>query len=167
MPLMTPTQRTAGALAFLLLGYVFLGTLFDSYLNARQIVTPRVATWATVALVAGWCAVSLWLRFLPFPWIVFRGPQVQQVWVRRLGIQPTMFVAGVVLLLWMPPLVELGFPSPRQSFTRADREKIVSLLKAAPQPREEVQIGCPPTEEDACLVAGQLLQLFTHAGWVV
>lgn len=160
---MTATQRTVAALAMFLLGWLALGSMADSYLNARQLMTPGRAGWATAALVLGWCLVSLQVRVRPFPWIV-RGPAgVQQVLIRRLGIHPTMFVLGMVALLWFAALS----PGPRRMLSKPESERFVAALKAAPEPREEVRLGCPPADEDACLVAGQLLRLFRQAGWVV
>ena len=71
-------------------------------------------------------------------------------------------------------IVSLGYvafeilrPTPRTRFTRAEQGRLTSLLKSAPEPREKIQLGCPPTDEDACLVAGQLLRVFAGAGWAV
>jgi len=67
---------------------------------------------------------------------------------------------GLTIVIWL-------WPAPRTKFTRAEQERMTSLLKKAPQPHEPIQLGCPDTDDDACLVAGQLVNVFTGAGWDV
>ena len=75
------------------------------------------------------------------------------------------FVTVLVAILTLAHY--LWWPSPRWNLTTADQERMVALLSEAPEPREDVRLACPPTDEDACLVAGQLLQIFKSAGWEV
>ena len=111
----------------------------------------------------GWAALSIRLRVKPFPWIVFTPSGTQQAIVRRLGLHPTMFVLGMVALLWVAALL----PAQRRLLSKPESERFVEALKSASLPHQEVQLGCPLADEDACLVAGQLLRLFRRAGWVV
>jgi hypothetical protein len=156
-------QRTVAGVAALLLGWVFVGTLAESYLNVREFVTPARAGWATAALILGWCAVNLRARRVPFPWIVFADGEPHPVFIRRLGLHPTAVVAGMIALLW----VAVFYPGPRQHLTRRDLERFTDALRSVPQPRGSVRLGCPPADEDACLLAGQLLRAFRAAGWEV
>lgn len=45
--------------------------------------------------------------------------------------------------------------------------EFVKALKAAPEPREAIRLGCPGADETACVLAGDFLELFNEAGWIV
>lgn len=51
--------------------------------------------------------------------------------------------------------------------TAEQQTQFVSLLKEQQQSREEIRLGCAAGSEEACVLAGQFLNLFLEAGWVV
>ena len=56
--------------------------------------------------------------------------------------------------------VDLGLGS-------ANADRFVNYLKTVPEPRERIRLGCAAADERACVLAGQLLDLFNRAGWTV
>jgi hypothetical protein len=62
---------------------------------------------------------------------------------------------------------EKGSRQGRGRLTAEQQAQFVSLLKVQQQPREEIGLGCAAFSEEACVLAGQLLNVFREAGWVI
>lgn len=66
-------------------------------------------------------------------------------------------------------LVVSFLPSwPAQSILSPDRKReFIQTLAACPTPREQIRLSCPAADEQACILAGGLLELFSAADWNV
>jgi len=57
----------------------------------------------------------------------------------------------------------------QSSYRLTVEQKIIftEMLKKAKEPKEVIKLGCAGGDEDACVFAGQLFDLFREAGWLV
>lgn len=86
---------------YILGGFLALGALLDSVANAISLLTPLVASIGTACIVLVWVLAHIILPSHPLPWVF----GTQRIGVKKLGIQPTAFAVGMVLLLWMPSVI--------------------------------------------------------------
>jgi hypothetical protein len=96
-----PHQRVIKIIRYTLWGFVALGAVLDSVANAISLLTPLVASIGTACILLLWLLACIILPSHPLPWVF--GNQLLPV--RKLGIQPTAFAVGMVLLLWMPTVI--------------------------------------------------------------
>jgi hypothetical protein len=80
-----------------------LGELLNALNNAISMVTRRVAVTGSVVLVGCWVATELILKRYSPPW---RGADGTEQRIRKLGVQPRLFLIGILMLLWFPALTE-------------------------------------------------------------
>jgi hypothetical protein len=100
-------QRVLKIVKYVIGGFVALGALLDSVANAVSLMTPIVASIGTACIVLVWFLARIILPSYPLLW-VFGNQRMQ---VRKPGIQPTAFALGMVLLLWVPSLMEYVRPT--------------------------------------------------------
>jgi hypothetical protein len=100
-------------------GFLALGAVLDSVANAISLLTPLVASIGTACIVLLWLLARIILPSHPLPWMFGN----QSLPVRKLGIQPTAFVVGMVLLLWMPSVITRwqSLPPQTRGFLQVDR----------------------------------------------
>jgi tetratricopeptide (TPR) repeat protein len=94
-------QRVIESAQYILAGVVAVGAVLDSFANALSLLTPLIAGIGTAFILLGWLLTSMILRFHPLSWVEAN----QEVLLRKLGIKPTAFMVGLVLLLWIPSLL--------------------------------------------------------------
>jgi hypothetical protein len=82
--------------------FVATGTFFDALSNTINWVSERVTFVGTVALLIGLIAVRLFLRRVGVTWLV--GGELTTV--RGLGRNGTLYVLALVVVLWIPRIVE-------------------------------------------------------------
>jgi hypothetical protein len=87
---------------YVLGGYALLATILDGIANTISLITPIVAGIVTACIVLIWGLAYFILPSHPLPWVF--GTQRMQV--RKLGIKPTGILIGIVLLLWIPSIIE-------------------------------------------------------------
>lgn len=81
-------------------------------------------------------------------------------------------VASIIaLILAIAPLFrgtyQMTNPPRNMRLTPKQKVDFVETLKAATEPKEGVRLGCAGADEQACVLAGDLLDLFQKAGWTV
>jgi hypothetical protein len=66
-------------------------------------------------------------------------------------------------------LAALFIPSRQQPpvLSIANKKTFVQNLSSCPRPREDVRLSCPGADEQACVLAGEFLELFQAAQWKV
>ena len=113
---------------YVLGGVLILGEVLGDLNDAISLVTPVVAGTGTACIVLLWLLARFLLPLYPLPWVVGE----QRILVRKLGILPTSFAAGMVLLLWTPWVITRWQPLPPQTkgFLQFDRIDIVSQASA-------------------------------------
>lgn len=69
----------------------------------------------------------------------------------------------------VPLVVSMLLPSVQRDaiLTLGKRSALVDAFKSVPEPRESVRIGCAAADEQACVIAGDVLDSFGKAGWTI
>lgn len=98
-------------------GFLALGAVLDSVANAISLLTPLVASIGTACIVLVWVLAHIILPSHPLSWVV----GTQRVRVTKLGVQPTAFAVGMILLLWMPSVIAQWQPLPGPGDTAEDK----------------------------------------------
>ncbi len=94
----------------LLVAFSFAGALLDATSNAHSLVPARVALLIATVLVGGTLALHPILRRWPLPWVAREGTTIR---IAGLGPRAVGYVAGIVLLLFVPVLAQLVAREPR------------------------------------------------------
>jgi hypothetical protein len=104
-------------------------------------------------------------------WGVALGLLLHALWIyEKTAKLPIIFrviltlavIAIVVSLAWSPVVKEYQ----KEHFV-VDSARFINILKAQSADRYRIRIGCAPTSEEACVVAGHFLDFFREAGWLV
>lgn len=99
-------QRIIKGSLFVLLGVLALGNLLDAIGNAVSIITPIVTYVSTIILLLVWVVIELLTKFKRVPWLL----KDQRINVTGIGVKIRLSLLGIVLLLWVPRVVDLYRP---------------------------------------------------------
>jgi len=99
-------------------------------------------------------------------------PILELAWVRNAVLQKTKSIRFVFLMIVAVALVGIfGVyvwpPSRRHTLSESESRAFASPLMAQTSPRETIKLGCAAADENTCVYAGQFLDLFREAGWLV
>ena len=94
-------QRVIEIAKYMVAGLFTVGAGLDSFANAISLLTLLIAGIGTACIILGWLLTSIILRFYPLSWV----EADREVPLSKLGIKPTAFMLGMVLLLWFPSLL--------------------------------------------------------------
>lgn len=94
-----------------------LGAVLASLANPISLLTPLVAGIGTGCIAPVRVLAHIISPSRPPSWIV----GTQRVRVTKLGVQPTAFAVGMVLLLWMPSGIAQWQALPRPGDTAEDK----------------------------------------------
>src|SRR5215208_697303 len=149
-----------------------------------EVLIPVVITILLAAVALPWVAhpyISLWASFvavllLDYLVYVFQQKRSRRDAHRHKLIKGTCVVIALLSLLgasfvqyrmWKQPeeTARKGRPQYGQ-LTPEQWAKLQEALKASPPPHEKIVLGCGLNEE-ACVFAGEFLNLFRRAGWEV
>jgi len=92
-------QRNVKLLGFAIGGLLCLGAFLDSISNSITLVTPRVAIYATSAIVPIWLLAELFAKLIGIPWGGQPGARPR---IRSLGPALRFGLVGALTLLWLP-----------------------------------------------------------------
>lgn len=84
-------------------GIVLLGSLLSSFSNSLALVSPTVTYVGSILILMVWVIASLLLRCHPLRWVVRGG---KKVGLTHLGMQLNAKLIGIILLLWLPRIVD-------------------------------------------------------------
>ena len=118
-------QRASKIAMYILGGFLALGAFLDSVANAISLLTPLVASIGTVCIVLVWVLAYICLPSHPLHWVFGN----QRMRVKKPGIQPTAFAAGMVILLWIPSVVTQWRPPPPSAEVQAIVTELVKAHK--------------------------------------
>lgn len=123
------------------------------------LAAPKIGQIATVIGLIGMGVLlvhPLWK--LPY---VRKAVTLRKRWVRF----AEMFLASSLVLfffgVWVWP------PAHRHRLEKGEWEAFQAPLKRQIDPKERIQILCPPDDESSCVYAGQFVNVFRDAGWTV
>lgn len=97
-------------------GLFALGALFDAISNTVTLVTPLVTYVGTVILLLSFLIFELRLKRRPIPWI---SKDNQIVRLKSIGRSLRYALLGMVLLLWLPRMLNYPKQRPVSSITVA------------------------------------------------
>jgi len=100
-------QTLALTLSWVLGGLLAVGRLLDAVSNATNLLTPSRAILASVIVLLPWISVELLLRFRGTPWRI----GTSMVRVQSLGLKTRCFLAGAIVLFWIPSLLGYAYPA--------------------------------------------------------
>ncbi len=98
-----PYQRGLRWLLFTLAGILCFGALLDAIVNALSLVTEGVTYIGTAIIVLSWIVSAPMLRTFVAEW---RTKDGQKVRIIRLGDMIKGGLAGVLILLWVPQIID-------------------------------------------------------------
>jgi hypothetical protein len=110
-----------------------------------------------LACVCWTISVVLLLRAF---WIYERTVAIPHNWKTVITCGALLLVVG---LSWSPVRAEYR----KEHFTVDSDRFIATLRTQSPESRYTIRIGCPPSEEGSCVIAGHFVDYFRDAGWTV
>lgn len=96
-------QRAIQFTVYILFGLVAANSLLDAVGNAFALVSPSATYVGTGVIVVGGSLAAILIRRFPLRWVVRGGKEVR---LKRLGVQIKLALLGMLVLLWMPRLVD-------------------------------------------------------------
>jgi hypothetical protein len=97
-------QRIITWFSYVMIGFIAFGTFLDSMSNAVSLVQPMFTYMGSLALIFLWALTELILRKRPLHWIIDSGATVR---LQKLGAKPRLMIMGIIILLWIPQIVDL------------------------------------------------------------
>lgn len=95
-------QRFLKGTAYILIGFLAIGSLLDAVSNAVSLITPFATYLGCSIIVTMWLLIEFFIKKFSLSLEVSKG---QLIIIRRLGIKPRLMVLGAILLLWIPRIV--------------------------------------------------------------
>jgi len=86
---------------------------------------------------------------------------------RRLTLWNKIAFWGSVASIVSLAVIFIPSRHPAPVLSVANKQAFVHMLSSCPHPREEVRLSCPGADEQACVLAGEFLELFQAAQWKV
>ena len=87
---------------FSLLGLLFLGAFFDAIGNAMELVTPKIATYSSIAATLAFAFLNYYLKRKPLTWLA----DGQTIKIKKLGMKSLFGLLGMIALVWLPIVVD-------------------------------------------------------------
>jgi len=96
-------QKIYKYLTFLLAGALLVGALFDAVSNSISLITFPIALGGTILILGGYLLVEIIARIKGIKWLLPGGANIV---IRKLNNQIKLFLAGVIMILWLPFLLK-------------------------------------------------------------
>jgi len=113
-------------------------------------------------------AFIAWLAVL-FACLVYPFLHFSRIVLPFAGSKIAYTISMVVLVSSIAVVGIRNFPKPPyyHVLSRKERNKFIEILKSQKTVRHVVRIGCPPNNEDLCVVAKEYAELFQWGDWKV
>lgn len=117
-------QRAFLWVFYLLVGFLAVGSFLDAVSNAVSLVGPALTYVGSLIVSVLWVSAEFFLKTRPVRWVVSGG---QEIRLRSLGIKPRLALAGAILLLWIPRVVDPA-PGSERTTSRLELAKATSVV---------------------------------------
>lgn len=95
-------QQVFTWVAYILIGFTFLGNIAGIINDAKTLITPQVTFIGSAIILIFWVGAEIVSKFYRLRWSTENNSQIR---IKKIGVKPRLAILGAISLLWLPVLI--------------------------------------------------------------